>query len=87
LVRKKGEKSYSRQDTILQILLYLYNKQGGKSPTDIQLHCSNHTLAYEYVKKILDELYKKRVIDREKSSDHRDIYIINDKALLPAVFS
>ena len=76
---KKGGESYSRQDVVLQILIYLYNKGVGKSPTDIQERCSNHTLEYKYVNKILVELWNLKTIDREEISEHRITYRINNK--------
>jgi hypothetical protein len=61
------------------ILLYLYNKPDGRSPTDIQLYCSDTTQEYDAIKKILDNLCLKGAIEKIPISEKRYIYKIIDR--------
>jgi hypothetical protein len=79
LGRKESDRSYSRQEVVLQILFYLYNKPDGKSPTDIQERCCKHTQGYGKVNEILIELWKLKVVDKIEISKSRIIYKINGK--------
>lgn len=73
MVKKdEDDKSYSRQEIVIQILVYLYNKGSGRLPTDIQEKCSNHSLGYDNVSKILDELWKLKVIDRQAEKEYKE---------------
>jgi predicted transcriptional regulator len=77
--KKDDEKPHSRQDIIFMILLYLYNKPNGRSPTDIQLYCSDTTQEYDTIKKILDDLCMKKALEKILISEKRYIYRIIER--------
>jgi predicted transcriptional regulator len=76
--KRKEESSHSKQDILFSILLYLYNKPG-RSPTDIQLFCSDTTQAYDVIAEYLEELRKVGAVEEIKISKYRIIFKITDK--------
>jgi predicted transcriptional regulator len=80
LVKKReGDKSHSTPDILFSILYYLYNKPDGRSPTDIQLFCSDTTQAYGNIKNHLEHLIKQGAIVKVKISTSRSIYKLTAK--------
>jgi hypothetical protein len=59
-------------------MLYLRNKPYGRSPTDIQLHCTDTKQDYNEVYELLCELCLRGQLRRERIGDVREIFIITD---------
>jgi hypothetical protein len=72
LPKRRGHKSHSASDKILSILLYLYNKPNGRSPTDIQLYCTDTKQDYNEIHEYLEELSVKGQLHRIPISEDRD---------------